>query len=81
MAAVNGAADAVTQMIARIFPVGLNPRFADQRCGNFPVRGPRKRTVECLEDEAEASTTRFRRGQGLWQSSVRRKTVETFKRP
>lgn len=34
MAAANGAADAITQMIARIIPVGLDPRFADQRFGD-----------------------------------------------
>ncbi|MBB6414143.1 hypothetical protein HNQ71_006852 [Mesorhizobium sangaii] len=81
MAAVNGAADAVTQIVARIFPVGLDRRLADQRFHDFPVRSPRKRTVERLKDEAEAATARFRRKQGRWQSSVRGKTVETLKCP
>lgn len=81
MAAPNGAPDAVTQMIARIFPVGLDPQFADQRFGNFPLRSPGKGAIEGLEDDAEATAARVRRKQGLWQSSARPKTVETFECP
>ena len=81
MAATNGAADAVTQMIARICPVGIDSRMADQRLRNFPVRSPCKRSIERPEDETQALTTRFRRKQVYRKVSVRRETVETFKRP
>lgn len=81
MAPVNGAADAVTKMIARVFPVGLDSRFADQLFGDFPLWSPRKRAIECLEHEAEAPTARFRPKQRIWQPPELDKTVETFKTP
>lgn len=63
MAATNGSADAVTQMIARICPIGVDPQVADQRLRNFPVRSPCKRSIKRLKDEPQPLTTRFRRKQ------------------
>lgn len=68
-------------MIARIIPVGLDPRFADQRFGDFPVRSLRKRTVERLKHEAMAATMRFQRKQGLWGVVLAPPTVETHECP
>lgn len=76
----DGAANASTQMIGRISPAGLNPWLADQGFG-ISRSTPGKRTVERLEDEAEATATRLRWTRGAGSRPGVAKTDDTLKGP
>lgn len=67
-------------MIGRISPAGLNPWLADQGFG-ISRSTPGKRTVERLEDEAEATATRLRWTRGAGSRPGVAKTDDTLKGP
>src|SRR3546814_1467901 len=53
-AATDGAAHAVAQMVARVAPIGLDARLAEQREGDIPLGRIGKPAVKGLQDQAQA---------------------------